>query len=297
MNEIITKIIIETLEKHDTALRLLIYGFGGVIFKNQFKEITGEKNDNLVNFLVEHKFIKTVKLNKNTLLVARYKLYSHFGLKNKSSVCSGKRILHSSLYAEILIRCHSADERYIKKSLHAGTVCYYAPEDALNLLTRVEAHAQKHGHDTQYLSSSIDEMRRKVEFCKSRTKGNKDTLNKSEVSKETKDILVLKDNGVYVLGVNYDGEYIFDVGIFAHTLRLDKVIRQIQLSDSVIKSTFYGLPVKINITVYSHFPENKGYSARTEKILKEKNYSNTVKFIFFDSKRKLFSGIDINKWL
>ena len=86
MNEIITKIIFETLEKHDTALRLLIYGFGGVIFKNQFKEIAGEKNDNLVNFLVEHKFIKTVKLNKNTLLVARYELYSHFGLKNKSSI-------------------------------------------------------------------------------------------------------------------------------------------------------------------------------------------------------------------
>ena len=122
-------------------------------------------------------------------------------------------------------------------------------------------------------------------------------MNNSAVSKETKDILVLKDNGVYIMGANYDGEYIFDVGIFAHTLRLDKVIRQIQLADSVIKSTFYGLPVKINITVYSHFPENKGYSNRTEKILKEKNYSNTVKFIFFDSKRKLFSGIDINKWL
>lgn len=298
MNEIINKIIIETLEKHDTALSLLIYGFGGVIFKNQFKEITGEKNDNLVNFLVEHKYIKTVKLNKNTLLVARYKLYSHYGLKNKSSVVSGKRILHSSLYGEILIRCHSADERYIKKSLHAGTVCYYSPEDALNLLTRVSAHAEKHGHDIQYLSSSIDEIRSKVNFCKSRTKGNRETLKKSAIAKETKDILVLKDNGIYILGVNYDGEnYIFEVGIFAHTLRFDKIIKQLLLSDRVIKSTFYGLPVKLNITVYSHFPENKGYSARTEKVLKEKNYTNTVKFMFFDSKRKLFSGIDINKWL
>lgn len=33
MNEIIKKIIIETLEKHDTVLRLLIYGFGGVCLK------------------------------------------------------------------------------------------------------------------------------------------------------------------------------------------------------------------------------------------------------------------------
>ncbi len=298
MNEIITKIINETLEKHDTVLNLLVYGFGGVVFKNQFNEIAGEKNDNLINFLIDNKYIKTVKINKNTLIVARYKLYSHFGLKNKSSVVSGKRILHSSLYAEILIRCHLSDERYIKKSLHAGTISFYAPEDALNLLTRITAHAKKHGHDIQYLSSSVDEIKRKVDFCKSKTKGKKDTLKKSAISKETKDILVLKDNGVYIMGVSYDGEeYYFDVGVFAHTLRFDKVIKQLYLSDAVIRSTFYGLPVKINISVYSHFPENKGYVVRTEKVLQENNFSNAVNFMFFDSKRKLFSGIDINKWL
>ena len=151
MNEIIKKIIIETLEKHDTVLRLLIYGFGGVCFKKQFKEIAGEKDDSFINFLIEHNFIKKVKLNKNTLLVARYKLYSHYGLNNKSSVISGKRILHSSLYAEYLIRCHGSDERYIKKHLHAGTISFYSPEDALNLLTRVSIHANNHGHNTEYL--------------------------------------------------------------------------------------------------------------------------------------------------
>ena len=31
--------------------------------------------------------------------------------------------------------------------------------------------------------------------------------------------------------------------------------------------------------------------------LKSKNYENEVNFKFFDTKRKLFSGIDINKWL
>ena len=298
MNEIIKKLIIETLENNKTVLKLLIYGFGGVVFQNQFKELAGIKNDDLVNFLTEHKYIKVVKINKNKLIVARNKLYKHFGLGNKSTVVSGKRILHSSLYAEILIRCHGSDERYIEKSLHAGTMCFYSPEDALNLINRVKSHADKHGLNTDYLSGSIDDIASKVNFFKNKTKGSKATMQKSAFAKTTKDILVLKDNSIYIMGVNFDSEnYIIDVGVFVHTLRFDKIIRQLNSLDKIIRATLYGLPLKINITAYSHFPENKGYVAKTQNYLKSRDYENTLKFIFFDSKRKLFSGIDISKWL
>ncbi|MBQ6935112.1 MAG: hypothetical protein IJN49_01060 [Clostridia bacterium] len=298
MNEIIKKIIIETLDKHKTVLKLLIYGFGGVVFESQFKEIAGVRNNDLVNFLTEHKYIKVVKINKNNLIVARNKLYKNFGLENKSSVLSGKRVLHSSLYAEILIRCHASDERYIEKSLHAGTMSFYSPEDALNLITRVKAHAEKHGFNTEYLSGSIDDISAKVDFFKKKTKGSKTTLSKSPVAKSTKDILVLKDNSTYIMGVNFDkANYIFDVAVFSDALNFGKIIRQVFTADKVIRTTFFGLPVKISITVYSHFPENKGLVAKTQNYLKSKSYENEVNFKFFDTKRKLFSGIDINKWL
>lgn len=297
MNEIINKIIFETLEKNKTVLSLLIYGFGGVVFQNQFNQLAGVKNTDLIDFLKEHNYIKIVKLNRNNLIVARYKLYKHFGLNNKSTVISGKRILHSSLYAEILIRCHASDERYIAKSLHAGTMCFYSPEDSLNLITRVKTHAEKHGHNTKYLSGSIDDIKAKVDFYKNKTKGSKATLTRSAVAKNEKDILVLKDNSIYIMGANYDNEsYIFDVAIFVHSLRFDKLIRQLTMTDKVIKTTFLGLPIKINITVYSHIPENKGYEAKAKNYY-NKNFNNKLNLIFFDTKRKLFSGIDINNLL
>ena len=113
---------------------------------------------------------------------------------------------------------------------------FYSPEDALNLITRVKAHAEKHGFNTEYLSGSIDDISAKVDFFKKKTKGSKTTLSKSPVAKSTKDILVLKDNSTYIMGVNFDkANYIFDVAVFSDALNLvklsDKFLQRIKLSE------------------------------------------------------------------
>ncbi|MBO5135885.1 MAG: hypothetical protein J6C17_00700 [Clostridia bacterium] len=298
MEEISSRIAKETIDKNKDIFHLLIYGFGGIIFENQFKEISKIKNNKFFKFLEEQKYIKITYLGSNKVITARNKLYNYFGLEYKTVKISWKRVLHSSLLAEYIIRCHSADERYIKKFLHTGTISFYAPEDALNLMTRVQAHAEEKALNTKYLSSSINDLKTKLDFIKQKCKGNKTKLEKSVASKYNKDILALKDSCIFIMGVGFDGnDYVFDVAIYAHSLRFDRLIKQINLADSSIRYAFFGLPIKIDITLYSHFEENEAYTTRIKEYLISEEYPNNVDFMFFNTKKKLFSGIDIDNLL
>lgn len=298
MQEISERLAKEIIDEKKHLFSLLIYGFGGIIFENQFREIAKLKNIKMLNFLEEQKYIKRSYLGSNRVISAKKRLYNYFGLRDKSVKISWNRVLHSSLLAEYIIRCHSADERYIKKFLHTGTISFYAPEDALNLMTRVQAHAEKKELNTKYLTSSIADLKTKVDFIKQKCQGNKTKLTKSVASKYTRDILALKDSSIYIMGVGFDGnDYVFDVAIFTHSLRFDRLIRLIKLADSSIRYNFFGLPLKIDVNVYSHFEENKSYISRIKEHLKSQEYPNNVNFMFFNTKKKLFSGIDIDNLL
>jgi len=298
MEEISSRIAKETIDKNKDIFHLLIYGFGGIIFENQFKEISKIKNNKFYRFLEEQKYIKITYLGSNKVITARNRLYNYFGLEYKTVKISWKRVLHSSLLAEYIIRCHSADERYIKKFLHTGTISFYSPEDALNLMTRVQAHAEEKALNTKYLLSSINDLKTKLDFIKQKCKGNKTKLEKTVASKYNKDILALKDSCIFIMGVGFDGkDYVFDVSIYAHSLRFDRLIKQIKLADSSIRYAFFGLPIKIDITLYSHFEENEAYTTRIKEYLISEEYPNNVNFMFFNTKKKLFSGIDIDNLL
>ena len=75
------------------------------------------------------------------------------------------------------------------------------------------------------------------------------------------------------------------------------LIKQIKLADSSIRYAFFGLPIKIDITLYSHFEENEAYTTRIKEYLISEEYPNNVNFMFFNTKKKLFSGIDIDNLL
>ena len=224
-------------------------------------------------------------------------VWKGFSLKWYEALFNDNRLM-GALVNTLLIAVLASLFATILGTAAAIGISNFKGKKRVNLITRVKSHAEKHGLNTEYLSGSIDDISAKVDFFKNKTKGSKNKLSKSPVAKSTKDILVLKDNSTYIKGVNFDKEsYIFDVAVFSDALNFGKIIRQVYSAEKVIRTTFFGLPVKINITVYSHYPENKGLVAKTRNYLKSKNYENEVNFKFFDTKRKLFSGIDINKWL
>lgn len=103
-------------------------------------------------------------------------------LDNKTIILTSKRILHSALVAEMLIRTYGSDLNRIERMLKAGNFFYFSPRNSLYFLNHIYSFMElKKSCDLAVLQGSIKEHEKKVNFFEGSRKGRKDKLEKVDL--------------------------------------------------------------------------------------------------------------------
>ncbi len=306
MNEIQEKIQGDLMKRYHRQLYVVLLGGGGVIFRSHFKKLLGDDADYVLKMMIDHEIVKQKRIGKNYVVILKHIVYCRYQFHNKNAKLTSKRLLHSALLFEMLIRSYGADGiTKMEKLLCMSNLPYYSPHNSLDILTRIYSFLTYKGEeDLSSLKWSIDRTSKKIEFMKQSTKGRKGTLERIETRFE--DLLTLRSNNVYTLYASDNGGTLeLHFGIFAINKPADKISEAITKAEKAVDELFGGISIKCVFNVYSLCER----SARTEnKVLnnlmflkgnelKEDYYKENVRFFWYDCKNALFSGIDIDKWL
>ncbi|MBR3954582.1 MAG: hypothetical protein IKJ63_03810 [Clostridia bacterium] len=306
MNEIQEKIQGDLMKRYHRQLYLVLLGGGGVIFRCHFMKLLGDDSEYVLRMMIDHNIVKQKRVGKNFVIVLKHTVYCRYQFPNKNAKLTSKRLLHSALLFEMLIRTYGADGIIkMEKLLCMSNLPYYALDNSLNILTRIYSYLTYRGdEDLATLKWSIDRTSKKIEFMKQSTKGRKGTLERIETRFE--DLLTLRSKGVYTLyASNKDDALELHFGIFAIGKGADKITEAITKAEKVVDDVFGGINIKCVFNVYSLCEK----SERTEKKalsnlmflkgneLKEEYYKENIRFYWYDCKNRLLSGIDVAKWL
>ena len=306
MNEIQEKIQEDLMKRYHRQLYVILLGGGGVVFRSHFKKMLGDDADYVLKMMIDHEIVKQKRIGRNYVVILKHIVYCRYQLHNKNSKLTSKRLLHSALLFEMLIRTYGADGIIkMEKLLCMSNLPYYHLDNSLNILTRIYSYLTYRGdEDLATLKWSIDRTSKKIEFVKQSTKGRKGQLERIETRFE--DLLTLRSNGVYTLYASDNGGTLeLHFGIFAIGKGADKISEAITKAEKVVDDVFGGINIKCVFNVYSLCEK----SERTEKKvlsnlmflkgneLKGDYYKENVRFYWYDCKNALFSGIDIDKWL
>ena len=306
MNDIQLKIQGDLMKRYHRQLYVVLLGGGGVIFRSQFIKLLGYDSEYVLKMMINHNIVKQKRVGKNFVIVLKHAVYCRYQYPNKNSKLTSKCLLHSALLFEMLIRTYEADGIIkMEKLLCMSNLPYYTLDNSLNILTRIYSYLTYRGdEDLATLKWSIDRTSKKIEFMKQSTKGRKGTLERLETRFE--DLLTLRSSGVYVLyASNKDDALELHFGIFAINKGADKITEAITKAEKVVDDLFGGINIKCVFNVYSLCER----SERTEKKvhsnlmflkgngLKGDYYKKNIHFFWYNCKNRLFSGIDIDKWL
>lgn len=306
MNEIQEKIQGDLMKRYHRQLYVVLLGGGGVIFRSHFMKLLGEDAEYVLKMMINHNIVKQKRVGRNFVIVLKHAVYCHYQFPNKNAKLTSKRLLHSALLFEMLIRTYEADGIVkMEKLICMSNLPYYHLDNSLNILTRIYSYLTYRGdEDLSTLKWSIDRTSKKIEFMKQSTKGRKGTLERIETRFE--DLLTLRSNGVYTMyASNKDDALELHFGIFAINKGADKITEAITKAEKVVHDVFGGISIKCVFNVYSLCEK----SERTEKKvlnnlmflkgneLKEEYYKENIRFYWYDCKNRLFSGIDVEKWL
>lgn len=306
MNEIQEKIQVDLMKCYHRQLYVVLLGGGGVIFRSHFMKLLGNDAEYVLKMMIQHNIVKQKRVGKNFVIVLKHAVYCRYQFPNKNAKLTSKRLLHSALLFEMLIRTYGADGIIkMEKLLCMSNLPYYHLDNSLNILTRIYSYLTYKGdEDLSTLKWSIDRTSKKIEFVKQSTRGRKGTLERIETRFE--DLLTLRSNNVYTLCArNKDDALELNFGIFAINKGADKISEAITKAEKVVDSLFGSISIKCVFNVYSLCER----SERTEKKvlsnlmflkgneLKGDYYKENVRFYWYNCKNKLFSGIDIDKWL
>lgn len=306
MNEIQEKIQVDLMKCYHRQLYVVLLGGGGVIFRSHFMKLLGNDAEYVLKMMIQHNIVKQKRVGKNFVIVLKHAVYCRYQFPNKNAKLTSKRLLHSALLFEMLIRTYGADGIIkMEKLLCMSNLPYYHLDNSLNILTRIYSYLTYKGdEDLATLKWSIDRTSKKIEFVKQSTRGRKGTLERIETRFE--DLLTLRSNNVYTLYArNKDDALELNFGIFAINKGADKISEAITKAEKVVDSLFGSISIKCVFNVYSLCER----SERTEKKvlsnlmflkgneLKGDYYKENVRFYWYNCKNRLFSGIDIDKWL
>ena len=269
-------------------------------------KLLGDDAEYVLKMMIDHNIVKQKRVGKNFVIVLKHAVYCRYQYQNKNAKLTSKRLLHSALLFEMLIRTYGADGIIkMEKLLCMSNLPYYTLDNSLNILTRIYSYLVYKGEeDLATLKWSIDRTSKKIEFMKQSTKGRKGTLERIETRFE--DLLTLRSSGVYVLyASNKDDALELHFGIFAINKGAAKITEAITKAEKVVDEVFGSINIKCVFNVYSLCER----SERTEKKvhsnlmflkgneLKGDYYKENVHFFWYNCKNRLFSGIDIDKWL
>lgn len=280
------------LADNEKIIYIIISGCGGVMFLKHFYSMIGKTDTRLIERLIDNGIIKVKQIGRNKVIIVKHIAYRHFGLSTKSPRLTSKHLLHSALLCEMLIHTYFDNTEKMLKILQQGNFCYYAVENSLNFLNRVYCFMNGKSADTSTLKLYLDELKEKTEFLKSSTKGRKDTLKKTAC--QTTDLLIMRNNNIYVRYADYTENTLhIHLAIFLHQNNADKLIRNIKKSLEAVSSMFYGITTRVIFDVYS-LNDKSGYIEN--KIFRQFPDEN-IRFHWYNVKNRLFSGIDVEKWL
>ncbi len=280
------------LADNEKIIYIIILGCGGVMFLKHFRQLTNTKDTKLIDKLADNGIIKIKQVGRNKVVIARYTAYCYLGLKSKSAKITSKHLLHSALLCEMLIHTYHGNIDKMIKVLKQSNFQYYSIEDSQNFINRVMCFMADKSANTSTLQSFLDEIKEKTEFLKSSTKGRKETLNKSDC--QTSDLLILRNNSVYIHFADYiDGTLQIHIAIYQHQNNPDKLIRNIKKAYNLFGAMLYGIRSKIYIDVYSLNDK----SEYTENKIFRQFPNENISFHWYSVKNRLFSGIDVEKWL
>ena len=104
----------------------------------------------------------------------------------------------------------------------------------------------------------------------------------------------MRNNNIYVRYADYtDSMLQVHLAIFQYQNNAEKLIRNIKKSLEAVSSMFYGIPTRVIIDVY--------FLNEKSEFLQKKVFNNfpdeNIRFHWYNVKNRLFSGIDVEKWL
>ena len=83
------------------------------------------------------------------------------------------------------------------------------------------------------------------------------------------------------------------LAIFHYQNNADKLIRNIKKSLEAVSSMMYGIPTRVIIDVYSLNEKSEFLQKKVFNNFPDEN----IRFHWYNVKNRLFSGIDVEKWL
>lgn len=294
----------ELLKRNNKLFFIILYGCGGVIFLKHFYHLLGHRDTSLLQKMIDSKLIKIKRVGKNQVVILKYAVFCHFNLPNKSIKFTDNRLLHSALFCEMMLHTFNSDELVkIEQLLNQSNFAFFHPRNSYYILNRIYSFlSSKNEGDLTALKYSLKELNEKICFIESSTKGRKNKLPEKTV--KTDDLLTLKSNDIYVKGADYkEGTIRLHVAVLATDKTADKIIRAIIKAETALNDMLSGINIKLYFDIYSLEEksskiENKVYTIIIrQQPLKEDSYKETIRFHWYNCKNRLFSGIDINKWL
>lgn len=296
INEIIReKLIIDNY----SLFYIMLYGCGGIMFQCHFYDILGKRDTSLLQRLIDYRLVKVKRIGKNHIIVMKYAVFCYFGLENKSIKLTAHRLLHSAQFGE-MVRHATPDKT--ERMLKASNFAYFSPRNSYYILNRVDTFLSERGiGDLTSLQAHKERLKQKIRFIEQSRIGNKDYLDNTLVKGD--DLLTLKCNEGYIKSVDYCDKLQVKVCLFATGKTADKIVRALTKAEEAIGAMFYGIDTEIYYEICSLSAKSETLEAKVIKAMDKRggfrmtSYSESIKFHWYDVKQKLFSGIDIDKWL
>lgn len=297
----------ELIKKNFKLFSIILYGCGGVLFQSQFFDILGRKNVRLLEDFKECNLIRVKKVGKNNIIILKHAVFCYFNLPNKSVRLTANRLLHSALVCEILFLLNgkgNIDAMF--NSLRYGNLSYFRPEYTVKLLEITYSHF-RNLYTEDELSTfawAIARHREKTDFLKGSEKGRKDKLPAPTIPYT--DLLTLRNNGVYLREADSQGKVLrLRMMILATGKDAAQIAELVRKTEQSLADTFGNMEINYSFEIFSLAERSEGAEQRIFKNLltfpenagKEDFYKNILTFHWFDCKNRLFSGIDIEKWL
>ena len=310
MNDIQIKLQNELFNEYYRLFKILVYGCGGVMFRQHFVKLMNGSSDtkcfDTIKMMEDFKLIKQQRMGKNFLVVAKYATFCKFGLEGRTPRLSSSRVLHSALLCEMLFHTYNPEDiEKIERLLTLSNFFYFSPRNSYRILSRIYNYLYERGFkELDTLEWSMKYLDTKTTFIEANGRGRCESLPEQDIA--VIDLLMLHDLDMYVKSVSSDGDSIkFNMALFATNMTAEKIARTIRKTETALSDMFGDISIKYRFDIYSLSERIEGIEKRTMKNLltvkggelKEDFYSSIITFHWYNRKGALFSGIDIEKWL
>lgn len=286
---------------------IILYGCGGAIFQKHFYELIGKRDNKLLKDMADNRLVRIKRVGKNNVVILKYAVFRLFNLPNKCVRLTASKLVRSTTVCELLLNTFSSGEvENMEKYIRGSNILYFRPEFDYQLLNVIYDHfePQYTKSELSTLAWAVKHHKEKADFIKRSQKGRKETMPERAVKYD--DFITLRNNDVYIKYVDSHGKILrIAMVIFATNRNADKISDLILKTETALIDTFGAMELAPTYEVLSL---NERAEATEKKVFRnlvklpenatrEDYFKKVVIFKWYGCKNKLFSGIDIDKWL